>query len=76
MLAEIVGIPVDRIRFDVTRARGIDRRVTSNARFVALSGLTYTPLRASLERVVAWYKAALLANPATIRRQPRISAAR
>ncbi len=76
MLAEIVGIPIDRIQFDVTRARGIDRRVTSNAKFVALSGLSYTPLRESLERVTAWYKAALLSNPKAIRRQPRISTAR
>ncbi len=56
LLADIAGIPRERVRFDATHARGIDRRVTSNARFVELSGLAYTPLRTSLERVVAWYK--------------------
>lgn len=73
MLAEIAEVPRDRVRFDAMRSRGIDRRVTSNARFVELSGLTYTPLRASLERTVAWYKRMLRDRPEAIRRQPRIA---
>jgi aryl-alcohol dehydrogenase-like predicted oxidoreductase/nucleoside-diphosphate-sugar epimerase len=72
LLADVAGVPRDRIRFDETRARGIDRRITSNARFVSLSGLAYTPLRASLERVVAWYKRTLRERPEAIRREPRI----
>lgn len=76
LLADIAGIPRARIRFDATHARGIDRRVTSNARFVELSGLAYTPLRTSLERVVAWYKKTLRENPQAIRRQPRIAVGR
>lgn len=72
LLAEIAEVPRERVRFDASRARGIDRRVMSNARFMARAGFTFTPLRETLERVVAWYKRTLRETPAAIRRRPRI----
>jgi GDP-L-fucose synthase len=74
MLAEICGVPLERVRFDPMRARGIDRRVTDNTAFVNLSGHRYTPLREGLTATVAWYKRMLAANPGVIRRWPRINA--
>ena len=73
-LADICGVPAARVRFDPTRARGIDRRVTDNSAFVARSGFRYTELREGLEATVAWYRRKLAEDPAAIRRRPRIRA--
>jgi GDP-L-fucose synthase len=72
MLAGICGVPSARVRFDPSRARGIDRRVTDNSAFLALSGFGYTDLRTGLKATVAWYRRMLAENPAAIRRWPRI----
>lgn len=72
LLAELAGVPRDKIVFDPVRARGIDRRVTSNARLVGLSQLRFTPIEESLRRVVNWYKKTLRDEPQRIRRHPRI----
>jgi len=74
ILARLCGVPEDRIRFDPSHARGIDRRVTDNSAFVALSGFTYTGLEAGLEATVVWYRRMLAENPGAIRRWPRIKA--
>ncbi|MBI3505849.1 MAG: NAD-dependent epimerase/dehydratase family protein [Proteobacteria bacterium] len=74
MLAEICGVPVERIRFDPARARGIDKRVTDNTAFVSRSGFRYGDLRTGLEATVAWYRRMLAQNPGAIRRWPRIKA--
>jgi GDP-L-fucose synthase len=76
MLADICGVPAERIRFDPARARGIDRRVTDNSAFISLSGFSYTDLRTGLEATVAWYRRTLRENPGAIRRWPRIKAER
>jgi GDP-L-fucose synthase len=74
LLAGICGVPAARVRFDPSRSRGIDRRVTDNTAFVASSGFRYTELRTGLEATVAWYRRMLAENPAAIRRWPRIRA--
>ncbi len=74
ILARLCGVPEDRIRFDPSRARGIDRRVTDNSAFVALSGHRYTDLEAGLATTVAWYRRTLAENPGAIRRWSRIKA--
>ncbi|MBI1244302.1 MAG: NAD-dependent epimerase/dehydratase family protein [Alphaproteobacteria bacterium] len=74
LLAEITGVPVARIKFDPTRARGIDRRVTDNSAFRELSRFSYTDLRIGLSRTVEWYRKSLVERPDAIRRWPRIEA--
>ncbi len=74
LLAGICGVPTARVRFDPSRARGIDRRVTDNSTFRKLSGFTYTDLREGLTATVAWYRRMLAENPAAIRRWARIQA--
>lgn len=73
LLAEIVGVPIERVRFDPTRARGIDRRVTDNSKLRALSRLEFTPLRESLTRVVDWYSRTHAQTPNAIRRRTRFA---
>ncbi len=73
LLAEVAGVPADRVKFDPARARGIDKRVTDNSRLKAQSGIKFTPLRDSLARVFAWYKRTHEADPGAIRRQSRFA---
>lgn len=73
LLAELAGVPADRVKFDPTRARGIDKRVTDNSRLRALSGMKFTPLRASLARVLDWYRATRASDPGGIRRGSRFA---
>ncbi|MCM0019389.1 MAG: NAD-dependent epimerase/dehydratase family protein [Tagaea sp.] len=73
LLAELAGVPAERVKFDPARARGIDRRVTDNSRLRALSGMEFTPLRASLARVLDWYRSARAQAPNSIRRNSRFA---
>jgi GDP-L-fucose synthase len=73
LLAELAGVPAERVTFDRTRARGIDRRVTDNGRLRALSGIEFTPLRASLARVLDWYRRTRAQAPQSIRRSSRFA---
>lgn len=73
LLAELAGVPAERVKFDAARARGIDRRVTDNSRLRALSGLEFTPLRESLARVLDWYRDTHKRAPEEIRRGSRFA---
>lgn len=73
LLAEIAAVPVERVKFDPMRARGIDKRVTDNSRLRALSGIEFTPLRASLARVLDWYRRTHALAPRSIRRNSRFA---
>ena len=73
LLADLAGVPAERVVFDKARARGIDRRVTDNSRLRALSGIAFTPLRESLGRVLDWYRRTHARAPQAIRRGSRFA---
>ncbi|MFM7346750.1 MAG: NAD-dependent epimerase/dehydratase family protein [Tagaea sp.] len=73
LLAELAGVPAERVKFDPARVRGIDSRVTDNTRLRKLSGLTFTPLRESLARVLDWYRDTHKRAPQEIRRGSRFA---
>ena len=73
LLAELAGVPAERVKFDPTRARGIDKRVTDNSRLRRLSGIEFTPLRISLARVLEWYRRMRATAPESIRRASRFA---
>ncbi|MCR9255872.1 MAG: NAD-dependent epimerase/dehydratase family protein [Alphaproteobacteria bacterium] len=74
MIADILGIDRARLRFDVSKARGVDRRVCDNGAFIGLSGFRFGDLRSGLTKTLDWYRARLADAPAEIRKQPRMRA--
>lgn len=67
MIADILGIPRERIVFDLTKPSGQLRKGTDNSRFVNLSGFRYTPFREALENTIRWYAKTYEQDPRMLR---------
>ncbi|MGE4297664.1 MAG: NAD-dependent epimerase/dehydratase family protein [Desulfovibrionaceae bacterium] len=67
MIADLTGVDRSRIAFDTTKPKGVFRKNTDNARFMALSNHDYVPFREGLEKTIAWFADAYENRPETIR---------
>ena len=67
MIAEILEISKDRIKFDTSKPAGVFRKSTDNSSFLALSDFKYTSFRKALEKTIEWFVDAYENHHETIR---------
>jgi GDP-L-fucose synthase len=72
MIAEIFGIPKERIVFDISKPSGQSRKSSDNSRFVKLAKFQYTPFRTALENTIRWYCETYDRNPSLLRTWSKI----
>lgn len=63
MIADILHISTDRITFDATKQRSVQRRSTDNSQFVNLSNFQYTPFKQGLQQTIEWFSATYQQTP-------------
>jgi len=55
MVAEMMNIDNNRIKFDISKPSGQYRKSTDNNRFVSLSNFNYTPFKIGLSKTIEWF---------------------
>jgi GDP-L-fucose synthase len=71
-IAEILGIPRDRLTFDLSKPSGQLRKSTDNSRFIQLSAFQYTPFRIAIENTINWYRETYDTHPENLRTASKI----
>jgi len=67
MVAKHMGINEGRIKFDITKPKGVFRKNTSNKRFVQLSNFKYTSFEEGLKKTILWFAHEYESNKSSIR---------